>query len=113
MALVKATSPKRGDVHLVSLDPTRGSEIQKTRPCVVVSPDELNAHLRTVIVAPMTTAGQAYPFPVACRFAGKDRFVVLDQIRTIDRERLVKRVGRLSAPAFEKVLSLLQQMFTP
>jgi mRNA interferase MazF len=113
MALVKASSPKRGDVHLVSLDPTRGSEIQKTRPCLVISPDELNAHLRTVIVAPMTTAGQPYPFRVPCRFGGKTGFVVLDQIRTVDRERLVKRVGKLSGATFEKVLALLQEMFAP
>src|SRR3954465_1718024 len=80
----------RGEVHLVRLDPTLASEIQKTRPCVVVSPDELNAHLRTVIVAPMTTAGHAYPWRIRCRFQNRSGYVVLDQLRTVDRERLVK-----------------------
>ena len=111
MALVKTTAPRRGEVHLVSLDPTRGSEIRKTRPCLVVSPDELNHHLRAVIIAPMTSAGHPYPFRVPCKFEGKNGFVVLDQIRTVDRERLVRRVGKLSAPALEKALSLVQEMF--
>ncbi len=111
MALVKPKLPRRGEVFLVSLDPTRGSEIQKTRPCVVVSPDELNAHLRTVIVAPMTSAGQPYPFRVPCRFEKKAGLVVLDQIRTVDRERLVRRLGRLAPEAFDKTLAVLQDMF--
>jgi len=80
----------RGDVHLVRLDPTLGSEIQKTGPCVIVSPDELNAHLRTVIVAPMTTGGRTYPWRVRCRFQNRSGHVVLDQLRTVDRERLVE-----------------------
>jgi mRNA interferase MazF len=113
MEMVRIPTPKRGEVHLVSLDPTRGSEIRKTRPCLVVSPDELNSHLRTVIVAPMTTVGHAYPFRVSCRFENKAGYVVLDQVRTVDRERLVRRVGRLSAPTCDKVLSLLQEMFAP
>ena len=100
-------------MHLISLDPTRGSEIRKTRPCLVVSPDELNSHLRTVIVAPMTTAGHGYPFRVPCRFENKSGHVVLDQIRTVDRERLVRRLGRLSPPTCDKVLTLLQEMFAP
>ena len=83
----------RGDVHLVRLDPTLGSEIQKTRPCVIVSPDELNGHLRTVIIAPMTTGGRAYPWRIRCRFQNRSGYVVLDQLRTVDRERLVKRLG--------------------
>lgn len=111
MALVKTTAPRRGEVHLVSLDPTRGSEIRKTRPCLVVSPDELNHHLRTVIIAPMTSVGHPYPFRVPCKLDGKNGSVVLDQIRTVDRERLVRRVGKISAPALEKALSLLQEMF--
>jgi mRNA interferase MazF len=101
------------DVHLVSLDATRGSEIRKTRPCLIISPDELNAHLGTVMVAPMTTAGRAYPFRVPCRFYKKTGHVVLDQLRTVDRERLLRRVGKLSAPACEKVFSVLQEMFAP
>ena len=102
----------RGDVHLVRLDPTLGSEIRKTRPCLVVSPDELNQHLHTVIVAPMTTGGQAYPWRVPYRFQNRSGFVVLDQLRTIDSERLVKRLGRLSAGTTTEVLDTLQEMFT-
>ncbi len=101
----------RGDVHLVRLDPTRGSEIRKTRPCLVISPDELNEHLRTVIVAPMTTGGHAYPWRIACRFQSRSGFVALDQLRTVDSERLVKRVGRLSLATTTAVLKTLQEMF--
>lgn len=101
----------RGDVHLVVLDPTVGSEIRKTRPCLIVSPDELNQHLRTVIVVPMTTGGQAYPWRVACRFQNRLGFVALDQLRTVDRERLAKRLGRLSAATTTEVLDTLQEMF--
>lgn len=101
----------RGDVHLVRLDPTLGGEIQKTRPCVIVSPDELNAHLRTVIVAPMTTSGRTYPWRIRCRFQNRVGYVVLDQLRTVDRERLVKRLGVLSAETVTKVLGGLQEMF--
>jgi mRNA interferase MazF len=101
----------RGDVHLVRLDPTLGSEIQKTRPCVIVSPDELNAHLRTVIVAPMTTGGRAYPWRIRCRFQRRSGYVVLDQLRTVDRERLVTRVGALPSETMTEVLGGLQEMF--
>ena len=104
---------RRGDVFLVSLDPVQGGEIQKTRPCVVVSPDELNAHLRTFIVAPLTTGGHPYPFRVPCRFQGREGYVVIDQIRTIDRERLARRLGKLSPLVMERVLSILREMFTP
>ena len=85
----------RGDVYLVGLDPTTGSEIQKTRPCLIVSPDELAGHLRTTIIAPMTTGGRAYPWRVPCRIAGRAGFVALDQIRTVDTSRLMRRLGRL------------------
>lgn len=108
-----ALTPRRGDVLLVELDPTRGSEIRKTRPCVVVSPDELNRHLRTLIVAPMTTGGQAYPWRVACRFQQKDGFIALDQLRTIDRERVTRKLGRLAPPALGSTLALLQELFAP
>jgi mRNA interferase MazF len=101
----------RGDVHLVRLDPTLGSEIQKTRPCVIVSPDELNAHLRTVIVAPMTTGGRAYPWRIRCRFQKRSGYVVLDQLRTVDRERLVKRLGTLPTATMTEALGGLQEMF--
>ncbi len=110
MALTRA-AVLRGDVHLVRLDPTLGSEIRKTRPCVVISPDELNAHLRTVIVAPMTTGGQAYPWRIGCRFQSRAGFVALDQIRTVDAERLIKRLGRLPAVTTTAVLDTLQEMF--
>lgn len=101
----------RGDVHLVGLDPTVGREIKKTRPCLIVSPDELNQHLRTVTVAPMTTSGQVYPWRVACRFQNRSGFVALDQLRTVDSARLVKRLGRLSAATTTEVLDTLQEMF--
>ncbi len=109
-----AETVRRGEVYLVRLSPTEGSEIQKTRPCVVVSPDELNAHLRTFIVAPMTTTGgRAYPFRIACRFKGCAGHIVLDQIRTVDRDRLVRRLGRLPSNTLTRVLAILQEMFSP
>jgi len=103
----------RFDVFLVNLDPASGSEIRKTRPCLIVSPDEMNRHIRTVIVAPMTTKGRSYPTRVACRFKGKSGQVVLDQIRTMDRERLVKKVGRIDRRTAETVLSVLAEIFAP
>src|SRR5256885_16659854 len=109
---VTRASRARGEVHLVRLDPTLGSEIQKRRPCVIVSPDELNQHLRTVIVAPMTTAGQAYPWRVACRFQNRAGFVAIDQLRTLDTERISKRLGRISPGTLHSVLSVLQEMFS-
>lgn len=93
------------------LDPARGSEIKKTRPCVVVSPNELNDHLGTLLVAPMTTGGHSYPFRVGCRFQKKDGYIVLDQVRTVDRARLVRRLGRLTPGTLSKSLSVLQEMF--
>ena len=109
MAVAKVA---RGDVFLVTLNPTRGSEIRKTRPCVVVSPDELNAHLRTHIVAPLTTGSSHYPFRISCTFQGKAGHVVVDQVRTVDRERLVKRLGVLSPSALAQALAVLREMFT-
>lgn len=101
----------RGDIFLVALNPTRGSEIRKTKPCVIVSPDELNSHLRTFIVAPLTTGGHPYPFRVRCTFVGKDGHVVADQLRAVDRERLVKLLGRLSETTIHDLLGVLQAMF--
>ena len=101
----------RFDVFLISLDPTRGSEIRKTRPCLVISPDEMNDHIRTVIVAPMTTKGRPYPSRVSCTFQGKRGQVVLDQVRTVDKTRLVRRLGAISARVQRKVLDALQEMF--
>jgi mRNA interferase MazF len=103
----------RFDVYLINLDPTIGSEIQKTRPCLVVSPDEINRNLRTAIVAPMTSRGRPYPSRVGCRFKGKQGQVALDQIRAVDRARLVKRLGRLDGPTSTLVLDVLQEMFAP
>lgn len=102
---------KTGEIWLAQLDPTVGSEIQKTRPCVVVSPDDMNAHLRTVIVAPMTTGARPAAFRVPLRFQGKQGLIVLDQIRTLDRVRLVKRLGVLRAPTLALTLRTLQAMF--
>jgi len=110
---VKSEDVRRGDIFLVSLDPARGGEIQKTRPCVVVSPDELNSYLRTFIVAPLTTGGHSYPFRIPCRFEGRSGYIVIDQIRTIDRERLVRRLGKLSPSTLGRILAILQEMFTP
>ncbi len=102
---------RRGEVHLVGLDPARGREIRKARPCVVVSPDELNGHLQTLIVAPLTTGSRPYPFRVACQFKGKAGHVVLDQVRAVDRRRLIRRMGKLSPTALERCLLVLQDMF--
>jgi mRNA interferase MazF len=113
MGVVMTDRVRRGDVFLVNLDPTRGGEIQKTRPCVVISPDELNTHLRTFIVAPLTTGTHSYPFRVACRFEGQSGYIVLDQIRTVDRERLVRRLRKLSSSTLEQTLAILQEMFAP
>ena len=113
MEMVATTRIKRGDVVLVNLEPTKGQEIQKTRPCVVVSPDEINDYLRTYIVAPMTTGGHSYPFRIACRFKGKSGHVVLDQIRTVDRDRFVRPLGRIPNGILLNALSVLQEMFTP
>lgn len=104
---------KRFDVYLISLDPTIGSEIQKTRPCLVTSPDEMNRFIRTVIVAPMTSQGTSYPTRVACRFQGKQGQIALDQIRTVDKTRLVRRLGRIDKQTQTEVLSVLSEMFAP
>jgi mRNA interferase MazF len=102
---------KRFEVYLVNLDPTIGKEIQKTRPCLIVSPDEMNDYIATVIIAPMTTRGQAYPTRVNCQFEGKDGQIVLDQIRTVDKSRLVKKLGKISPNAQKEVLAVLMEMF--
>ena len=102
---------KRFDVHLVNLDPTIGREIKKTRPCLIISPDEMNEHIATVIIAPMTTKGRSYPTRVPCRFQGKEGQIVLDQIRTVDKVRLVKRLGQIDADTQKNVLALLAEMF--
>ena len=104
---------KRFDVHLVMLDPTLGSEIQKTRPCVVISPDEMNRFIATVIVAPTTSKGRPYPSRVPIRFKGKSGHIVLDQIRTVDKKRLLEKLGRIDKDAQAAVFALLNEMFSP
>ena len=103
----------RFEVHLVRLDPTRGREIRKTRPCLIISPDEMNRHIGTVIVAPMTTHGQDYPTRIPVRFQRKSGQIVLDQIRTVDTSRLVRRLGKIDDATAQKVLALLNEMFAP
>ena len=102
---------KRFDVYLVNLDPTVGAEIQKTRPCLVISPDEMNAYIQTAIIAPMTTKARNYPTRVSCRFEAKDAYIVLDQLRTVDKSRLIKRLGRISPATQKRVLSMLAELF--
>ncbi|MBK8618982.1 MAG: type II toxin-antitoxin system PemK/MazF family toxin [Anaerolineales bacterium] len=102
---------KRFEVHLINLDPTVGREIKKTRPCLIISPDEMNAHIATVIVAPMTSQGRNYPTRISCKFQGKNGQVILDQIRTVDKVRLVKKLGMISAATQKEVLAVLAEMF--
>ena len=101
----------RFDVVMINLDPTVGSEIKKTRPCLVISPDEMNRHIRTVIIAPMTSASKDYPTRVSCRFKKKEGQIVLDQIRTVDKGRFVKKLGAIDANAQLEVISVLQKLF--
>ena len=102
---------KRFDVYLVILDPAVGAEIQKTRPCLIISPDEMNAYIQTAIVAPMTTKARDYPTRVSCRFEGKDAHIVLDQLRTVDKSRLTKRLGSISVTTQKRVLGVLAELF--
>jgi len=102
---------KRFDVYLVNLDPTIGSEIQKTRPCLVISPDEMNRNIRTVIIAPMTSAQKEYPTRVSCTFRKRQGQIVLDQVRTVDKARLVQKLGTIDSKAQLDVISVLQRLF--
>lgn len=104
---------KRFEVYLISLDPTVGKEIKKTRPCLIISPDEINLFLATIIIAPLITKGYDYPFRVSCRFKGKDGQVILDQIRTVDKSRLIKKLGTLESKTQQEVLARLSEMFAP
>jgi mRNA interferase MazF len=104
--------PRRDEVWLVTLDPTQGVEIQKTRPCLVISPDEMNQHLQTVIVAPMTTVTRPYPTRVPVRFQGRRGQLALDQLRTVDRQRLVRKLGTVSASTAQAVSATLLEMFS-
>lgn len=103
----------RFDVFLVNLDPTLGHEIKKTRPCLIISPDEMNKHIETIIIAPMTTKGRSYPSRLPVSFQGKKGQIVLDQIRTIDKSRLTRKLGRIDKRTAQKVLDVLQEMFAP
>ena len=103
----------RFEVYLVRLDPTEGHEIRKTRPCIIVSPDEMNRHITTVIVAPMTTRGRAYPTRVPVRFQRRTGQIVLDQLRTVDKNRLARRLGRVDEVTAQKTLAVLGEMFAP
>ena len=103
----------RFDVYLISLDPTIGHEIKKTRPCLIISPDEMNDNISTVIVAPMTSKGRKYPTRVSCTFQGVQGQIILDQIRTVDKRRLIKRLGKVSSQAQGYVLDRLSEMFAP
>jgi mRNA interferase MazF len=102
---------RRFEVYLINLDPTLGSEIKKTRPCLVISPDEMNFHISTVIIAPMTTKSRNYPTRVQCDFQGKTGQIVLDQIRTVDKSRLIKNLGTIDNKSQESVLNILNEMF--
>ncbi|MDF7827017.1 type II toxin-antitoxin system PemK/MazF family toxin [Pontiellaceae bacterium B12227] len=104
---------KRFDVYLISLDPTIGHEIKKTRPCLIISPNEMNDNISTVIVAPMTSKGRKYPTRVSCTFQGTQGQIILDQIRTVDKRRLIKRLGKISSQAQDHVLDGLSEMFAP
>ena len=107
------TPVRRGDVFLVALEPTRGREIRKTRPCLVISPDDLNEALATVLVAPMTTGSTANPFRIPCKSSGKLGHIVLDQVRAVDRGRLVRKLGSVGRPVLIAALKTLQEMFAP
>jgi mRNA interferase MazF len=110
--VVVVKGPQRFDVFLVELDPTQGFELQKTRPCVVISPDEMNRHIRTVIIAPMTTVSRSYPSRVRVRFKGKEGEVVLDQLRSVDKTRLVKYLGTIDKATADRILEVLSEMFS-
>ena len=103
---------KRFDVYLENLDPTVGHEIKKSRPCLVISPDEMNRYISTVIIAPMTTKGRNYPTRVPCKFQGKEGQVVIDQIRTVDKARLIKRLGKIDSQTQTDVFSVLSELFS-
>lgn len=102
---------KRFEVYLINLDPSVGHEIKKLRPCLIISPDEMNRHIKTVIIAPMTTKGREYPTRISCRFKGKSGQIVLDQIRTVDKIRLTKKLGVINFDTQKKVISVLSEMF--
>ena len=109
--MVSSALIQRFDVFLVKLDPTQGSEIQKTRPCVIISPNEMNAYISTLIIAPMTTKSRSYPTRISLNFDAKEGYIILDQIRTVDRERLIKKLGYVEKSIQTQILSVLREMF--
>jgi len=111
--MVKSEDCRRFDMYLIALDPTVGSEMQKTRPCVVISPDEMNRHLQTVIIAPLTSTVRAYPTRINTTFRGKKGQIVLDQLRTVEKKRLIKKVGVINETTQNKVFSALFELFAP
>ncbi len=112
MVMEAGRAPRQGEIWLVALDPTQGSEIRKTRPCLIVSPDEMNRHITTVIIVPLTTTARGYPSRVKVRFQGKAGQAALDQIRTVDKSRLVKRLGQVPDASANQVAAVLIEMFT-
>ncbi len=104
---------KRFEVYLVNLNPTIGAEIQKKRPCLIISPDQMNRNVKTAIIAPMTTKSRSFPTRIACEFEGKNGFIVLDQIRTVDKARLIKKLGEIEDDTQMKVVEKLQEIFAP
>jgi mRNA interferase MazF len=111
--VVAVKTVRRFEVHLVSLNPTQGSEIRKTRPCLIISPDEMNKHIKTIIIAPMTSTIRDYPTRVTTMFQGKEGQIVIDQIRTVDKSRLIKKLGVIGSSTEKRVLRVLQEMFAP
>jgi mRNA interferase MazF len=103
---------KRFEVYLINLDPTIGKEIKKTRPCLIISPDDMNKYISTVIIAPMTTKGRNYPTRIPCQFDGKDGQIVLDQIRTVDKVRIIKKLGKINTSIQKEVLITLAELFS-
>ena len=104
---------KRFEVFLVNLDPTIGVEIQKKRPCLIISPDEMNRNVKSAIIAPMTTKSRNFPTRIACEFEGKSGFIVLDHLRTVDKSRLIKKLGEIGEEIQVRVLEKLQEIFAP
>lgn len=111
--MVAVKMVRRFEVHLISLNPTQGSEIRKTRPCVIISPDEMNKHIKTIIIAPMTSTIRDYPTRVTTMFQGKEGQIVLDQIRTADKSRLIKKLDVVGSSTEKRVLRVLHEMFAP
>ncbi|MBW6473771.1 MAG: type II toxin-antitoxin system PemK/MazF family toxin [Anaerolineaceae bacterium] len=103
---------KRFEVYLINLDPTIGKEIKKTRPCLIISPDEMNKYISTIIIAPMTTKGRNYPTRIPCQFDGKDGQIVLDQIRTVDKIRIIRKLGKINTSTQKEVLTALTELFS-